>query len=193
MKSLNNLFLYSALLLTLFFTACKDKEDECPEYTCKNGGVCFEQTCACPEGFTGLDCSKEILTPLLITKIVVTRFPAIRVNGEEWDGGWGTTDPDLAVEVEYQGQTIYAAPEDYSEADHNEIYTFDILSGSAVLFQPDDTYKIVLKDRDTYTDDLMGEASFNTLDLLEGNNDYPVTVVVDNSGKVAFEISLEER
>jgi hypothetical protein len=52
MKNIHFIFYFSSFLIS--FAACKDKE--CA-INCQNGGTCVNNSCNCPNGWTGTDCS----------------------------------------------------------------------------------------------------------------------------------------
>lgn len=50
-----NKYLFGVLLTITFLTACSDA-DPCESVICRNGGVCVDGTCDCPNGFSGVNC-----------------------------------------------------------------------------------------------------------------------------------------
>src|SRR5579864_9059884 len=49
----------------VIYTACK--KNDCGNTSCQNGGVCLQDTCECPTGYTGNDCGTTWSTQYLGT------------------------------------------------------------------------------------------------------------------------------
>ena len=176
------------LCLVLLCLSCK-KEDPCPSYTCLNGGICYENECVCPEGFTGFNCNETVYSPLQITQVTVTRFPALNSNGEDWDG-FLARNPDIYISCFYNKDTIYVHPDNYNDAHYTQEYTFEIPNQSLVLQHPYDKYELVLYDSDFDADDIMGGVFLIPGDYLSTSID-SANVLLDFGGNVAFKVIIE--
>lgn len=152
---------------------------------CENGGVCLDGTCDCPDGFTGAHCH-DIAPPdkVRIRTIALTRFPAFK-NDVAWDP---TDGPDIFFRL-YDGQYAVAQPLLlFENATGTQVYNFFI----SLIELSDVTkhYSLKLLDydgRDT-KEDFMGEVDFVPYDPQKGK---PETVILDDGGPVAFELTLE--
>ncbi len=183
-------FRFLLIAITCLLVGCK-KKDDCADFICLNGGTCFEGECVCPEGYGGSDCSQSLFPSMSITKVVVTRFPPVRLSGEQWDSGNSfSSAPDLYIALKHKGSIVYAFPTDVTATENNTHYVFDIPTGAAVMYYPVETYKMALYDRDNYTDDLLGELSFSVVGHLSENTTFPFTLVLDDGGRVAFDLDL---
>jgi hypothetical protein len=172
-----------SLVLLLSLASCN--ETACENNMCENGGICLDGTCDCPDGFTGTHC-QDIASPdkVRIRTITLTRFPVLKS-----DVGWDPSDgPDMFFRL-YDGQYAIAQPLELIEnAVGMQEYNFFI----PLIEIADVTrhYSLKLLDydgRDT-KEDLMGEIDFVPYDPAKGK---PETVILDDGGPVAFQLSLE--
>lgn len=74
MKSSKRTWLGTFLLIVLAFSGCCDP---CKETECYNGGICVDGSCTCPEGWTGEDCSIEVV----VDEPVVPSCAPVDFNG----------------------------------------------------------------------------------------------------------------
>lgn len=139
----------------------------------------------CPEGYSGKNCDGQI-TPdtVFITKINVTRFPATNVQEETWDA---TSDADIFLQVWQNDELIWTSTMVYPNAQADTNYLFKDISVG--LFDPMAQYSIQLYDQDNASeDDFMGGINFISY---YDDNGFPELLVLDDGGKVAFELDLE--
>jgi hypothetical protein len=50
-------FVFVGLSSSVLYTACT--KDSCEKLKCKNGSVCTDEFCVCPEGYVGTECEEE--------------------------------------------------------------------------------------------------------------------------------------
>jgi len=139
----------------------------------------------CPEGYSGKNCDIQV-TPdtVFITQINVTRFPANNVQEETWDA---TSDADIFVKLFQNDELFWTSTTVYQNADTATTYKF--IDITVALFDPMAQYSIQLYDQDNASeDDFMGGISF--LSYFDDNG-FPELLILDDGGKVAFELDLE--
>lgn len=119
MKKAYALLFVAFSLLTI--TSCT-KKDKCETTICRNGGTCYDGSCTCPTGYTGSDCStQKTPTQILISKIVVTGFPATTSNG----AGWDLTDgPDIFPRFFISNTLAWSSTLHYSNCTNSYQYEF---------------------------------------------------------------------
>ncbi len=167
--------------------------DPCADVVCLNGGNCVNGVCDCPPGYDGDDCSNK-LTPskVSIERITITRFPAKRSNGSDWDNT-STGLPDLWMVIGRDGLTGYVHRQPESSAISNaspsstHVYT---PTSPIVLSNFTINHTITLYDYDgdpaSNAPDLMGDADF--VPFMLSRLGFPVLLNVDNGGNVAFQV-----
>jgi hypothetical protein len=85
----NVLKIIALFTLVLFSSGCSSDstDDGCTPITCLNSGISNSNCgCDCPQGFTGSNCSTQIMpTSIKILKVRVKKFPNLKENGDQWD------------------------------------------------------------------------------------------------------------
>ncbi len=150
-----------ALFISIVFYGCKNEPDPCENLLCLNGGNCVDGLCDCPTGYGGLQCETELTpTKVLITKIVLTKFPSFDPSGGEWDPD-DHTGPDLYIRIVKGKTEIYKSTKKIWDVKLNQEYTFDLSSSPVELTSITSKHKIQLWDFEDYNnDDFMGEYEF---------------------------------
>jgi hypothetical protein len=54
---------FTGLSSSVLYTACT--KDSCEKLNCKNGSVCTDDFCVCPEGYQGTECQEEVSAKFL--------------------------------------------------------------------------------------------------------------------------------
>lgn len=149
--------------------------DPCARVTCLNGGTCANGSCNCPTGFTGSDCgTARIPSRVIITKIVVTRYPAT----------FETNAPDLRPKMSLNSTQIWESDQYVDDAVSGFEYEFVT---NISLSSPTSQYALELWDYDPFDpDDFMGGVLFYPI----SGNSRPSTRNIDAGGNVAFRINL---
>lgn len=190
-------FLLAVLLSAISFNSCSSDSSEdvaCTPIPCLNNGVSNDECgCDCPQGFAGDNCSIQI-TPskILITKIVVTKFPNLKPNGNNWDAfaltGWER--PDIFPSISNsQGNYLFAGnPINDSFSYGNDNFTFTP-STPIEITNFNNQFTVILWDDDgvNFTPEFMGGYDF----YIYQNNGFPQILEVSTSaGAVAFKLHL---
>ena len=190
-----NIF-FTLLTLSFLFSCSSDSDTEtpCTPIACLNNGVSNSDCgCDCPQGFTGDNCSIQI-TPskILITKIVVTKFPNLKSNGSNWDAfaltGWER--PDIFPSISNsQGNYLFAGNpinDSFSYGNDNFIFT---PTAPIEITNFNNQFTIILWDDDgvNFTPEFMGGYDF----YIYQNNGFPqILDVSTTTGSVAFKLYL---
>ena len=170
------------VLLTLSLVSCV--EDPCENSLCKNGGICDQGNCLCPEGYFGMHCDEKVKpNKMRISFISLTRFPELK-NGIPWDDVDG---PDIYFKL-YQDTFPIGKPlELFENANANQSYDFSI----DIIEMTNITGRHVIKLFDyegfNLTPEYMGEVEFIPYNSEKG---LPQTFILDNGGPVAFVIGV---
>ncbi len=140
----------------------------------------------CPEGYTGKNCDIQV-TPdtVFVTKINVTRFPALNIQGQGWDE---TGNADIFVQILKNDEPLWNSTMVHQNATPDTNYIF-IPVTTLALSDPLAQYAIQLYDQDDADDDdYMGGVNFISY---YDDNGFPGLLILDDGGEVAFELSLE--
>ncbi len=87
---------------------CETKIDQCANIVCQNGGTCSNGSCSCTERYTGVNCqSQKTPVSIIITQIVVNKFPVLAPDGSNWDAFGGK--PDLLVTLDQGTPVLYTS------------------------------------------------------------------------------------
>ena len=182
MRPIQFLFIIS-LLTVITLLSCNERS--CENTMCENGGICNDGSCDCPEGFMGTYCeTRAIPDKMRITSLTLTRFPVTKHN-VTWDEFSG---PDIFFRI-YEGSRPVAQPLHLYE-DASAFNTYQFFIGLIEIENITNTFSIKLLDydgRDT-KEDLMGEIEFIPFNPEKG---YPETIILDDDGPVAFEMTVE--
>jgi hypothetical protein len=145
-KILSSILLFAVILLS------NCKEDPCEGKTCLNGGTCVDGVCQCADHYEGASCAdQETPAKVIITKIVVTKFPATEASGGGWDLSSG---PDLIPIIAYSNDEYDYVGNAYAENATPGSYTFTPIT--QLQLSPLTLYGIALVDYDdTDPDDIM--------------------------------------
>ncbi len=139
---------------------CQTAPDPCAGITCLNGGVCANGVCNCPPGYSGSDCGTQ-LTPskIKIYAAFVTNFPITTSSGSSWDL---TNGADIYLQL-YYGSTLIADNLSQQVVNATTVpVEWNNLPNDFVIDEPNDQYRLILKDRDDFdADDLVGELYFS--------------------------------
>jgi len=196
MKKTN--FIFVLLLLTILSISCSSNSEDvpCTPTPCLNGGVSNADCgCDCPQGFTGSDCSTQLIpTKIFITKIKVTKFPNLKTNQNQWDSFVlaGYERPDIFPSLSfYNGNYLYAGqPINDSFSYGNDNFTF-IPSTPIEINQVSSQYTISLWDDDTIGTSINQEFIGGYNFYIYANNGFPAVLNISTSnGLVAFELYL---
>jgi len=174
---------FFALLAFFLLSSCN--EYSCENTLCKNGGVCVDGTCDCPEGYTGSYCDQRAIPDRMrISSLTLTRFPVVK-NDVTWDDSSG---PDIFFRIYDDWRPVAQPLELYVDASSLQNYQFYI--GIIEIENVTNTFSIKLLDydgRDT-KEDLMGELEFVPF---KPDNGFPETIILDDGGPVAFKMTVE--
>lgn len=180
MKKLIFFVLISASLIT-----CSDS-DPCEGITCENDGFCVNGQCDCTVGYEGPNCGTQTKpSSVLITKILITKLPAVPPGG----GGWDVSDgPDIYVEVynETDDQVVIYSSTANNINTSDTPFTYDPTTD--IELNPDKQYSISIYDEDVDADDFMGGIIFNAY---SSTNNFPLTRNLDAGGPVTFTLDLD--
>ncbi len=159
-------------------------EDPCESSLCKNGGICDQGNCLCPEGYTGIRCDEKVMPDRMqISFVSLTRFPGLK-NGIPWDNVDG---PDIYFKLYNDTFPIGKPLSLFENANANQSYDFSI----DVIEMTNITGKHFIKLWDyegfNQTPELMGEVEFVPYN---SENGLPQTIILDDGGPVAFVIGV---
>lgn len=180
--------LFTLLLVVFLAAGCdKDSSDPCEGVTCLNGGVCLDGSCDCPDGYTGTNCTTELVpTTIFVESLTVTRFPAVDDSGGQWDSAPFFENPDLKLVIQRNGTTFYESSQVFDDATSGLNYVFSNLN--IQLTNPSvSTYALLLVDDDTSTDEFMG--GFEGVFWATGSG-FPLERTLDVNTNVAFDLKL---
>ncbi len=178
-------FLLFAVALSLF-SACKDK---CDSVACLNGGSCSEGICECPAGFSGTSCEiRQTPTAMRITRIVVTSFPSLDANGDDWDL---TSRADIYPVVYQEGSSSFLYTSDTYNEDASAGLSYSYTVGGTLSLSVNNSYVIGLYDYDTPDpDDFIGGLSFTPADIFPATGVLPTSYTITAGGSLSFQIDV---
>jgi hypothetical protein len=145
--------LFLILLSAILFT-CSEDPDPCEAMTCNNGGHCEDGSCVCAEGWTGSFCNKrKDPTTIIISKIVVTKFPPKTSGGANWDASDG---PDIYGAVYDDNELLLRATGIISNATTTPLTWSATTEEQKLHLSASERYTFELWDDDGSSDQWMG-------------------------------------
>ncbi len=193
------------VVLMLNINCSSDSNDSaaCTPIPCLNGGTSNANCgCDCPQGYSGVNCSTQMLpTTIKITKIKVKYFPNTD-NGSSWDISLPTAanaSPDIYVTLQNSNNIeLYNSPNYFSNVLSNGTNTWDFIPSTpiSVPFIYFNSLKIRLYDFDGAVsnindgvDDLMASSIFNVYNSTGG---FPTTIELLNTATpIGYELTLQ--
>lgn len=155
-----------------------DPIDSCVNVVCFNNGYCKSGDCVCPIEYTGVDCGDQVTPKIVrIRKITVTKFPAKKSDGSNWDFLDGA---DIYVVLAKGNTTLWnASGHSITNANPNGDYNFNTTQGIA-LSEATSTYIMHLYDYDaTSADDHIDFVLFTPYN---SNNGFERTFTISRNG-----------
>ncbi len=194
-------------IVIIVFGCSKDSPNSnvvnCTPILCLNGGTSTPDCgCTCPQGYTGSNCSTQILpTSIKITKIKVKYFSNYD-NGSNWDVTFPTAvnaSPDIYVTLQNSNNIeLFNSPTYFENAISNGITTWDFIPATPITipFTYFNSLKIRLYDYDGAVsnvndgiDDLMASSIFN---IYSSTGGFPTTInLLDSSTPIGYELTLQ--
>ena len=175
----------------------------CTPIPCLNNGISNANCgCDCPEGYTGTNCSTQMLpTTIKITNIKVKYFPNLD-NGNYWDVSVpvaANASPDIYVTLENSNNLeLFNSPTYFENvlSDGTSTWNFTPSTPISVSFIYFNSLKIKLYDFDGAVsnfndgiDDIMASSSFNIYSATGG---FPAKVtLLDSSTPIGYELTLQ--
>ncbi len=191
------------LMLNINCSSDSNAPVACTPIPCLNGGVSNANCgCDCPQGYSGANCSTQVLpTTIKITKIKVKYFPNTD-NGDFWDISIPTAanaSPDIYVTLQNSNDVeLYNSPTYFSNVLSNGTNTWDFIPNTpiSVPFIYFNSLKMRLYDYDGAVsnvndgvDDLMSSSIFNIYNSTGG---FPTTLeLLNTSTPIGYELTLE--
>jgi hypothetical protein len=118
-------YIILGFLLILALSACTN--DPCDDIICENGGTCLSGTCDCTATYEGAFCERQkVPTSLRLRHVVLTAFPALKLDGSTWDDS-PSHHPDVLVELTELASgdtTLIFRSGAFLDADPESDYTF---------------------------------------------------------------------
>ena len=150
------------------------QQDPCANIKCLNGGTCANGLCNCPNGYSGSDCSKQVVpTKIRITKIDVLKFPATTPNGAGWDP---LDAPDIFPTFLKGTTVLWDSPTYIANALQGTTYSFTPVTPIDIT-APKDLYILKLYDYDTLPPNQdMGGIQFTPY---SDTNGFPATMTLE--------------
>jgi hypothetical protein len=175
----------------------------CTPIPCLNNGISNANCgCDCPEGYTGTNCSTQMLPTIIkITNIKVKYFPNSD-NGNYWDVSVpvaANASPDIYVTLENSNNIeLFNSPTYFENvlSDGTSTWNFTPSTPISVSFIYFNSLKIKLYDFDGAVsnfndgiDDVMSSSSFNIYSATSG---FPTKVtLLDSSTPIGYELTLQ--
>jgi hypothetical protein len=169
----NKISYFLLALSVIILSNCKD--DPCDGKICLNGGTCVDGTCQCTGHFEGSTCADETVpSKVIITKIVVTQFPATESGGGGWDVSSG---PDLIAAISINNNADYIGDTYFEDAAQGSSYTFTPLT--QLELSPLTVYPLALLDYDDTVDDVIAAFNFKPY---EAGEKFPAQIPLTGNG-----------
>lgn len=196
MKNQISKLIYLSIFI-LYVLSCSSNSDNCNTTTCLNGGTFSNCQCNCPSGYSGEDCSFQIVpNKIKINKVIVKAFPNLN-NGAYWDTAIPTSEDTLAdIYITFQDfnlNIIYDSPTYYQNVISGQDAFFEFnINPSIELTNFENPYLINIWDYDVSSeDDFMTSFGFIAY---TANNNFPDTITVVSQANeilVDLEVSYE--
>ena len=198
-----------ALLIVLMFNInCSSDSDSstpaCTPIPCLNGGTSNANCgCDCPQGYSGANCSTQIMPTIIkITKIKVKYFPNLD-NGSTWDSSFpiaANAPADIYVALQNSNNVVlYTSPNYFANVLSNGTNTWDFIPSTpiSVTFIYFNSLKIKLYDFDGADSnlnfvggsELMRESIFN---IYGSTGSFPTTLsLLDTPNQIGYEFTVQ--
>ena len=162
----------------------------CIPITCLNGGISTADCgCNCPINYTGINCSEEKTpTQIIISKAVITKFPALRTNGSYWDTNIITTNnkfPDIYIRLNDTAVLIDTRANYIDNASSSFNYTWTFTT-PIVVTNVKDFKSLRMYDYSSTGDEQMG---FTLFVPYNNGQSFPNVITVSDSSN-SFEVQL---
>jgi hypothetical protein len=186
------------IVVVMLIVSCSSDSGDtpCVPIACLNGGTSTADCgCACPQGFTGSNCSTQITpTQIKITKIRVKKFPSAKPNGNWWDI-LPNSDADIYVTIQNSNlNVIYNHPTVFTDAEIIGSNFYDFIPASPLIItNVNSQYLVNLYDYDGFlndtNNDFIGFAGVTLYSLSQTG--FPSTKTLTGlSGLLEFELTL---
>ena len=193
------------IILVMNLNCSSDSNDPvaCTPIPCLNGGTSNANCgCDCPQGYSGTNCSTQMLpTTIKITKIKVKYFPNTD-NGNFWDISFPTAvnaSPDIYVTLQNSNNVeLFNSPTYFENVISNGTNTWDFTPSTpiSIPFIYFNSLKIRLYDYDGAVsnvndgvDDLMTSSIFN---IYSSTGGFPTTLnLLDSTTPIGYELTLQ--
>ena len=172
------------IVLVLSCSSDSDSSTPCTPIACLNGGVSNSNCgCNCPAGYSGNNCSTQLTpTQILISKVVISNFPATKPNGTSWDFNPVNpinNNPDLYLVFINSTQTYFNSVNNrFDDAIAGNQYTYNFTT-PVIITSVNNLHNITLYNYNTSgADDEMGSVTFTPY---SNTNNFPsIIIVTDN-------------
>ncbi len=172
------------IVLVLSCSSDSDSSTPCVPITCLNGGVSNSSCgCNCPTGYSGNNCSTQLTpTQILVSKVVISNFPATKPNGTSWDFNPVNpinNNPDLYLVFINSTQTYFNSVNNrFDDAVAGNQYTYNFTT-PVIITSVNNLHNITLYNYNTSgADDEMGSVTFTPY---SNTNNFPsIITVTDN-------------
>jgi len=158
------------LLIAVSFLTCT-KSDQCKDSSCKNGGVCLNGDCDCPDNYHGVDCSEQTTpTNIIMNTITISSVPATD-NGAGWDL---TSGPDIFVIItDLAGTELINTRSSFKQNSFNGFYQINWIIPDVTAFY---NFSVYDYDDDLSADDFMGSIQSR---LYSSTNGFPGVITLE--------------
>lgn len=194
------------VVLMLNINCSSDSNSSTPACTpipCLNGGTSNANCgCDCPQGYSGANCSTQIMPTIIkITKIKVKYFPNTN-NGSTWDSSFpnsANAPADIYVTLLNSNNVVlYTSPDYFINVLSNGVNTWDFIPSTpiSVSFVYFNSLKIKLYDFDgDYSNSITGgsELMRETIFSIYGSTgSFPTTLsLLDSPNQIGYEFTVQ--